>query len=97
MENTESAISEEQKKSRGNRKERVGIVASDCQEKTIVVEVVRRTAHKLYKKVIKKKKRYVAHDEKNEAKAGDTVNIVETKPYSKTKNWRLVKVLEKKI
>mgnify|MGYP001230149879 CR=1 FL=1 len=78
---------------RGNRKERVGIVVSDVQDKTIVVEVTRRVAHKLYKKVIKQKKKYTAHDEANTAKAGDTVRIVETRPLSKRKRWRLVEVL----
>jgi small subunit ribosomal protein S17 len=94
MENSAETISEK-KAERGNRKERVGIVVSDCQDKTIIVEVVRRTAHKLYKKVIKRKKRYVAHDENNEAKAGDTVKIVETRPYSKTKRWRLLEIISR--
>ncbi|OGV50437.1 MAG: 30S ribosomal protein S17 [Lentisphaerae bacterium GWF2_44_16] len=80
-------------KKRGNRKERVGNVVSDCQDKTIVVEVVRRTPHRLYKKVIKKQKRFAAHDEKNEAKVGDTVRIVETRPLSKTKKWRLLEII----
>ncbi len=78
---------------RGNRKERVGIVVSDVQNKTIVVEVTRRVAHKLYKKVIKLKKKYTAHDEANSAKVGDTVRIAETRPLSKSKRWRLVEVV----
>lgn len=78
---------------RGNRKERVGTVVSDCQEKTIIVEVTRRTAHKLYKKVVKKKKRFTAHDENNQAKIGDTVRISETRPMSKTKRWRLLEIV----
>jgi small subunit ribosomal protein S17 len=94
MENSAETISEK-KTERGNRKERVGMVVSDCQDKTIIIEVVRRTAHKLYKKVIKRKKRYVAHDENNEAKAGDTVKIVETRPYSKTKRWRLLEIISR--
>lgn len=80
---------------RGNRKERVGNVVSDGQDKTIVVEVVRRTPHRLYKKVIKKQKRFAAHDEKNEAKVGDTVRIVETRPLSKTKRWRLLEIISR--
>ncbi len=78
---------------RGNRKERVGVVSSDAQDKTIVVEVSRRTAHPLYKKVIKKRKKFVAHDEQNAAKKGDTVRISETRPLSKTKRWRLVEII----
>jgi len=78
---------------RGNRKERVGVVVSDCQEKTIVVEVTRRVPHKLYKKVIKRKKRYAVHDENNTAKVGDDVRIVETRPLSKRKRWRLTEII----
>lgn len=81
------------KEIRGNRKERIGNVISDCQDKTIVVEVIRRTSHELYKKVINKKKCFYAHDEKNEAKIGDTVKIVETRPFSKTKRWRLLEII----
>ena len=81
------------KEERNLRKTREGIVVSDCQDKTIVVEVTRRTSHPLYKKVVKSTKKYYAHDERNEAKIGDKVNIIETRPYSKTKCWRLVKVL----
>jgi small subunit ribosomal protein S17 len=80
---------------RGNRKERVGIVVSDCQEKTIIVEVERRTAHPLYKKVVKTSKKYTADDQKNEAKVGDKVKIVETRPLSKTKRWRLTDIISK--
>ncbi len=80
---------------RGNRKERVGTVVSDCQEKTIIVEVERRTAHPLYKKVVKTSKKYTADDQKNEAKVGDKVKIIETRPLSKTKRWRLVDILSK--
>jgi small subunit ribosomal protein S17 len=80
---------------RGNRKERVGTVVSDCQEKTIIVEVERRTAHPLYKKVVKTSKKYTADDQKNEAKVGDKVKIVETRPLSKTKHWRLTEIITK--
>jgi small subunit ribosomal protein S17 len=78
---------------RGNRKERTGLVVSDVQNKTIVVEVTRRTAHKLYKKVVKSKKKYTAHDENNDAKIGDTVKMVETRPLSKSKRWRLLEII----
>lgn len=81
------------KKERNLRKTREGIVVSDCQDKTIVVEVTRRTSHPLYKKVVKSTKKYYAHDENNEAKIGDKVCIAETRPYSKTKRWRLVEIL----
>ena len=81
------------KKERNLRKTREGTVVSDCQDKTIVVEVTRRTSHPLYKKVVKSTKKYYAHDESNDAKIGDKVSIAETRPYSKTKCWRLVKVL----
>jgi len=80
---------------RGKRKERVGTVVSDRQEKTIIVEVERRTAHPLYKKVVKTNKRYVADDQSNEAAIGDKVKIIETRPLSKTKRWRLVGIISK--
>jgi small subunit ribosomal protein S17 len=80
---------------RGQRKQRVGTVASDAMTKTIVVEVERRAPHPLYKKVVKSRNRYVAHDEKEEAKTGDTVRIVETRPLSRTKRWRLLEIIEK--
>ena len=78
---------------RGNRKHRVGIVVSDVQNKTIVVEVQRRAAHKKYKKVVKVRTRYAVHDETNQAKVGDTVRIGETRPMSKLKRWRLEDII----
>ncbi len=81
---------------RGHRKERVGVVTSDVQDKTIVVRVERRTTHPLYKKVVKVSKKFTAHDEKNEAEEGDLVEIMETRPLSATKRWRLVRIVEKK-
>ena len=80
---------------RGNRKERVGVVVSDVQDKTIVVKVERRTAHPLYRKVVKVSKNFAVHDEKNEAHKGDRVQIAQTAPISKTKAYTLVKVIEK--
>jgi small subunit ribosomal protein S17 len=80
---------------RGNRKSRVGQVVSDVQNKTIVVEVERRTSHKRYKKVVKSRKRYAAHDETNQAKIGDVVRISETRPISKNKCWRLVEIISR--
>ncbi|MCQ2380364.1 MAG: 30S ribosomal protein S17 [Victivallaceae bacterium] len=82
---------------RGNRKERVGVVVSDVQDKTIVVRVERRTSHPLYRKVVKVSKNFAAHDEKNEAKVGDTVRIVETRPLSKNKNWRLLEIISRAV
>ena len=79
---------------RGIRKSRVGIVVSDKMDKTIVVEIVRRSKHPLYGKTIKSTKRYKAHDEENTAKIGDKVLIAETRPLSKDKKWRLVEVVE---
>ena len=84
---------EKQNNTRNLRKTREGIVVSDCQDKTIVVEVARRTSHPLYKKVVKSTKKYYAHDENNDAKVGNKVSIQETKPSSKLKRWRLVKIL----
>jgi small subunit ribosomal protein S17 len=82
---------------RGNRKERVGVVVSDVQDKTIVVVVSRRTPHPLYKKVVKVRKKFTAHDENNVAKKGDTVRIAETRPLSKRKRWRLVEVISQAL
>jgi small subunit ribosomal protein S17 len=77
------------------RKERTGEVISDKMEKTIVVRVERRFRHPKFKKVVTQYKKFYAHDEKREAKVGDTVLIEETRPLSKMKNWRLVQVVEK--
>ena len=86
-------MSDEAVVSRGIRKERVGVVVSDVQDKTIVVNVERRTAHPLYHKVVKVSKKFAVHDEKNEARKGDTVRIVETRPLSRSKRWRLVEIV----
>ena len=80
---------------RSMRKTRVGIVASDKMEKTIVVAVRDNVKHPLYKKIVKRTVRFKAHDENNEAKVGDIVMIMQTRPLSKDKNWRLVKIVEK--
>lgn len=77
------------------KKTREGVVVSDKMDKTITVEVSRLMQHSKFKKVIKQKIRYAAHDEKNEAKKGDKVQIAETSPLSKRKRWRLKKVLTK--
>ena len=80
---------------RGRRKERIGKVVSDKMDKTVVVSLVRQVPHPLYKKYFKKTTKFVAHDEKNDAHEGDTVRIMETRPLSKTKRWRVVEVLER--
>jgi small subunit ribosomal protein S17 len=79
---------------RGRRQERRGVVISDAADKTIVVKVEYAKAHPKYKKVVRRSTKFAAHDEDNRAKVGDVVRIVETRPLSKTKNWRLVEVLE---
>ena len=78
----------------GRRQERLGTVVSDKGDKTIVVKVDTIKAHRRYKKVIRQSKRFHAHDEQNAAKIGDIVKIIETRPLSKTKNWRLAEIVE---
>lgn len=85
MENTE----------RNLRKTRIGIVVSDKMDKTVVVAIQERIKHPLYKKIINRTNKFKAHDENNEAGIGDKVMIMETRPISKDKNWRLVKIIEK--
>lgn len=80
---------------RKNRKSQIGIVVSDKMEKTIVVKVETRVAHPLYGKTMLTSKKYKAHDENNEARIGDRVQIVETRPLSKDKRWRLQSIVEK--
>lgn len=81
--------------SRNLRKERIGVVTSDKMTKSIVVSEVERVKHPLYGKFVLKTKKYVAHDEKNECNIGDTVRIMETRPLSKNKCWRLVEIIER--
>ena len=80
---------------RNLRKERQGVVVSSKMDKTVVVAVERKEKHPLYGKFVKKTTKFVAHDEKNECGEGDTVLIMETRPLSKTKNWRAEKIVEK--
>ena len=77
------------------RKTKTGIVRSDKMDKTVTVAVERKVKHPIYGKVVKKKTKFHAHDEKNEARPGDVVKIMETRPLSKTKRWRLVEIIEK--
>jgi small subunit ribosomal protein S17 len=80
---------------RSRRKVRLGTVVSDKMDKTVVVQVTDRKAHPLYKKVLQHRVRFKAHDEGNECKVGDLVRIMETRPLSKDKRWRVVEVVEK--
>lgn len=80
---------------RNLRKERIGVVVSNKMDKSVVVAVERKEKHPMYGKFVKKTTKFVAHDEKNECSVGDTVRIMETRPLSKTKNWRLVEIVEK--
>ena len=80
---------------RGNRKTRTGVVVSDKMDKTIVVEVRTRVRHPLYGKIMNQTPKFKAHDENNECGIGDTVRVMETRPLSKDKHWRLVEIVEK--
>ncbi len=82
-------------KKRNLRKERVGIVISNMMQKSIVVAEVKRVKHPMYGKFVLKTKKYVAHDDKNDCNVGDTVKIMETRPISKLKCWRLVEVMQR--
>jgi small subunit ribosomal protein S17 len=82
-------------KTRGTRKTRTGLVVSDKMQKTVVVAVDRRVPHPLYGKMITRTTRLKAHDEENSAKQGDTVRIMETRPLSKDKRWRVVEIVER--
>lgn len=83
------------KTDRGSRKTRVGLVVSDKMQKTVVVAIERRVAHPVYGKMVTRTTRLKAHDEENTAKAGDTVRIMETRPLSKDKRWRVVEIVER--
>lgn len=80
---------------RNYRKTKSGVVVSDKADKTVVVNVQRQVVHPKYGKIVRLNKKYKAHDENNECHIGDTVRIMETRPLSKTKRWRLVEVLER--
>ncbi|AFU67979.1 30S ribosomal protein S17 [Psychroflexus gondwanensis] len=80
---------------RNLRKERIGVVTSNKMDKSIVVSEVKKIKHPMYGKFVLKTKKYVVHDEKNDCNDGDTVRIMETRPLSKTKRWRLVDIIER--
>ena len=88
-------MSEEIKSARSERKVRIGIVKSNKMDKSIVVEIERRVKHPVYGKIQRKRSTFVAHDENNDCNIGDTVKIMETRPISKLKRWRLVEVVER--
>jgi small subunit ribosomal protein S17 len=80
---------------RNLRKERTGVIVSNKMDKSIVVQVIRNVKHPVYGKYLKKSTKFIAHDEKNECGIGDTVLIMETRPLSKNKCWRLVEIVER--
>jgi small subunit ribosomal protein S17 len=80
---------------RGRRKVRTGVVVSDAMDKTIVVRIDRQVRHPLYGKTVRRSSKLQAHDEANDANLGDTVRVVETRPLSKTKRWRLIEIVER--
>jgi len=82
-------------KERGSRKKKIGRVVTDKMDKTVVVEIERRFGDPIYKKIVKRKKRYKAHDEKNECGVGDKVLLMETRPLSRDKRWRVVSILNR--
>ncbi|MCW2884868.1 MAG: rpsQ [Streptosporangiaceae bacterium] len=88
-------MTEQQTQVRGNRKVREGLVVSDKMDKTVVVAVEDRVKHALYGKIIRRTTKYKAHDEANECGIGDRVRLMETRPLSATKRWRVIEVLEK--
>src|SRR5438105_14306660 len=81
--------------SRATRKTRTGVVVSDKMQKTVVVQIQRRVPHPVYGKMVTRTKKVKAHDEENSAKSGDTVRIMETRPLSKDKRWRVVEILDR--
>ena len=80
---------------RNLRKTRVGLVVSDKMDKTVVVAIIDNVKHPLYKKIVKRTVRLKAHDEKNECRVGDRVEVMETRPLSKDKRWRVIEIIEK--
>lgn len=91
----ETQAQTEQALERTTRKERVGVVVSDKMEKTIVVSVERLKQHSMYDKYMKRTSRFMVHDEDNEAREGDIVRVISTRPLSKKKRWRLAEIIER--
>jgi small subunit ribosomal protein S17 len=88
-------VSDEQTTERGRRKVRTGVVVSDKMDKTVLVRIDRQVRHPLYDKTVRRSSKFAAHDEANDARVGDTVRVMETRPLSKTKRWRVVEVVER--
>ncbi len=88
-------MSDEQTTERGRRKVRTGVVVSDGMDKTVLVRIDRQVRHPLYGKTVRRSSKFAAHDETNDVHVGDTVRVMETRPLSKTKRWRVVEVLER--
>ncbi len=95
--NTQNPQSTTAQPKKAHRKELVGVVVSNKMQKTIVVKVERKSPHPRYKKVVRKFKKFYAHDENNSARVGDVVRIVETRPLSKLKRWRLVEIISRAV
>ncbi len=90
-------MSEEKQKVRGRSKTLVGNVIADAKDKTVVVAISKQTKHPAYKKFVRRTKKYFAHDEKNECRAGDQVRIIETRPLNKLKRWRIQQIVHKAV
>jgi small subunit ribosomal protein S17 len=88
-------MSEPTGRERARRKVRTGVVVSDKMDKTVVVRIDRQVRHPLYGKTVRRSSKLAAHDESNDARAGDTVRVVETRPLSKSKRWRVVEIVER--
>ena len=88
-------MSDEQTTERGRRKLRTGVVVSDKMDKTVLVRIDRTVTHPLYKKTVRRSSKFAAHDEQNDAHVGDTVRVMETRPVSKSKRWRVVEIVER--
>jgi small subunit ribosomal protein S17 len=92
---TETAVGQAQGAVQGKRQEKVGVVTSTKMQKTVVITVERQGTHPLYKRVVRRSKNFMAHDEKNECRVGDTVRIEETRPLSSRKRWRVIEIISK--
>ena len=92
---TETAGGQAHSAKQGKRQRKVGVVTSNKMQKTVVITVERQVTHPLYKRVVRKSKNFLAHDEKNECRVGDTVRIEETRPLSALKRWRVVQIIAK--
>ncbi len=92
---TENAGGQAQSAKQGKRQEKVGVVTSNKMQKTVVITVERQVNHPLYKRVVRRSNNFMAHDEKNECRVGDTVRIQETRPLSSRKRWRVVEVVSR--